>query len=61
LKGRDIMDDIKVYTLKEVASLLKVTERTLLTYLKEKKLKGNKIGGKWIISQENLQNFINGK
>ena len=53
------MDDIKVYTLKEVASLLKVTERTLLTYLKEKKLKGNKIGGKWIISQENLQDFIN--
>lgn len=55
------MTDIKVYTLKEVAEVLKVTERTLLTYLKEGKLKGTKIGGKWIISQENMQNFINGK
>lgn len=55
------MQDIKVYTLKEVAGLLKVTERTLLTYLKTEKLKGNKIGGKWIISHENLQNFVNGK
>jgi excisionase family DNA binding protein len=52
--------EIKVYTLKEVAEVLKVTERTLLTYIKEGKLKANKIGGKWIISQENLQNFING-
>lgn len=52
--------DIKVYTLKEVSEVLKVTERTLLTYIKEGKLKANKIGGKWIVSQENLQNFING-
>ena len=60
MKGRGIME-IKVYTLKEVSEVLKVTERTLLTYIKEGKLKANKIGGKWIISQENLQNFINGK
>ena len=51
--------EIKVYTLKEVAEVLKVTERTLLTYIKEEKLKAKKIGGKWIISQENLQDFIN--
>ena len=55
------MEAIKVYTLKEVAEILKVTERTLLDYLKQGRLKGNKIGGKWIISHENLQNFINGK
>lgn len=55
------MEDIKLYTLKEVAELLKVTERTLLTYLKDKKLKGVKIGGKWRISEENLTNFVNGK
>lgn len=52
--------EIKVYTLKEVAEVIKVTERTLLTYIKEGKLKATKIGGKWIVSQENLQNFING-
>lgn len=55
------MTDIKLYNLKDIAELLKVTERTLLTYLKEGKLKGQKIGGKWIITEENLKNFINGK
>ena len=54
------MTDLKLYTLKQISELLKVTQRTLLTYLKEGKLKGQKIGGKWIISEENLHKFING-
>ena len=53
------MTELKLYNLKEVSELLKVTQRTLLTYLKEGKLKGQKIGGKWIISEENLHKFIN--
>lgn len=53
------MEEIKVYTLKDVADIIKVTERTLLTYIKEGKLKAKKIGGKWIVSQANLQEFIN--
>ena len=53
------MTDLKFYTLKDISELLKVTERTLLTYLKEGKLKGQKIGGKWIISETNLQKFLN--
>lgn len=55
------MEAIKVYTLKEIATLLKVTERTLLDYVKEGRIKANKIGGKWIVTHENLQDFINGK
>ena len=55
------MTEIKVYTLKEVSELLKVTERTLLTYIKEEKLTAKKIGGKWIVTHENLQEFINSK
>lgn len=54
------MTELKLYTLKEISELLKVTQRTLLSYLKEGKLKGQKIGGKWIISDENLHKFING-
>lgn len=53
------MTEIKVYTLKEVSELLKVTERTLLTYIKDNKLIAKKIGGKWIVTHENLQTFIN--
>ena len=53
-------EQIKVYNLKEISELLKVSQRTLLDYIKDKKLKATKIGGKWIVSHANLTNFING-
>lgn len=55
------METIKMYTLKDLAAQLKVTERTMHTYIKNGKLKGQKIGGKWQISQTNLENFLNGE
>jgi excisionase family DNA binding protein len=53
-----MMLDIKIYSMKEVSQILKVTERTLYTYIKDGKLKVQKIGGKWIITEENLKKFI---
>lgn len=53
--------DLKVYTLVEVAEMLQVTRRTLYNYLKDGKLKGNKVVGKWIITEEQLKDFIEGK
>lgn len=50
--------EIKIYTMKEVSELLKVTERTLYNYIKGGKFKAKKIGGKWIITEENLKLFI---
>lgn len=55
------MADIKVYTLDEIETLLKVTRRTLYRYIKEGKLKANKIGKKWIITEQSLKDFIEGK
>jgi excisionase family DNA binding protein len=52
------MTDIKVYTLDEVAGIIKVTRRTLYTYLKEGKLKAVKIGKYWRVSEEALKVFI---
>ena len=52
------MTDIKVYTLDEVADILKVSRRTLYTYVKEGKLPAVKMGKYWRISQESLQAFI---
>ena len=52
--------EIKLYSLKELATLLSVTERTLHNYIKSGKMKGQKIGGKWQISETNLQKFLNG-
>lgn len=52
--------EIKLYTLKEIAEILKVTERTLLAYIKEGRLKAYKIGGKWMVTHENLLNLVKG-
>ena len=52
------MEEIKVYTIEEVAELLHTTRRTLYTYLKAGKLKAVKMGRKWIITEENLKEFI---
>ena len=53
--------DLKIYTLVEVAEMLQVTRRTLYNYLKDGRLKGNKVVGKWIITEEQLKDFIEGK
>lgn len=55
------MTEIKLYSLKDLVELLKVTERTLHNYIKSGKLKGQKIGGRWQISEANLQKFLNGE
>ena len=55
------LEGLKVYTLTEIEPILGVTHRTLLTYIKDGRLKGVKIGGKWKVSGENLRKFINGE
>ena len=55
------LEELKVYSLTEIEPILGVTHRTLLTYIKNGRLKGVKIGGKWKVSGENLRKFINGE
>lgn len=55
------LEELKVYSLTEIEPILRVTHRTLLTYIKDGRLKGVKIGGKWKVSGENLRKFINGE
>lgn len=52
------MADIKVFTLDEVADILKVTKRTLYNYVKAGKLPAVKIGKYWRVSEESLQAFV---
>lgn len=54
------MEDLKIYTKKEVADILGVSERTVWNYIKAGRLKAVKIGGKWKVSDENLKKFVNG-
>jgi excisionase family DNA binding protein len=51
------MPDIKVYTLDEVADILKVTRRTLYTWISAGKLKAVKIGKYWRVSEQALREF----
>ncbi|MCD7837669.1 MAG: helix-turn-helix domain-containing protein [Clostridiales bacterium] len=55
------LEEMKVYNLTEIEPILGVTHRTLLTYIKDGRLKCVKIGGKWKVSGENLRKFINGE
>ena len=55
------LESLRVYTLTEIEPILGVTHRTLLTYVKDGRLKGVKIGGKRKVSGENLRKFINGE
>ena len=52
------MNDIKVYTLDEVADILKVSRRTLYTYVKEGKLPAVKMGKYWRVTEDSLQAFL---
>ena len=53
-------EDPKVYDLKEVGQILNVCNRTLLRYIDSGKLKAVKLGKKYIVTKENLENLING-
>lgn len=55
------LNRLTLYTLTELESVLGVTHRTLQSYIKDGRLKGVKIGGKWKVSEENLRKFINGE
>lgn len=55
------LEALKVYSLTELEPILGVTHRTLQSYIKNGRLKGVKIGGKWKVSGENLKKFINGE
>lgn len=61
MNKEETLQSIKLYTLTELEEVLGVTHRTLLTYVKDGKLKAVKIGGKWKVTEENLRAFINGQ
>lgn len=51
----------KIYTIKEIAEILQVTERTVYTWARSGKLKAIKIGKSWRVTQEALDEFLQGE
>lgn len=48
-----------MYTVKEVAELLKLKLETVRTKLRKGEIKGKKLGKAWRITKENLDEYIN--
>lgn len=48
----------KFYHIADIAKVLGITQRTATVYCEKAILKARKIGGKWTVSEKNLQAFI---
>jgi len=55
-----VVDDIKLYSVRELSEMLGITTATILTYIKSGRLKAQKIGGRWQIASDNLREFLTG-
>lgn len=55
--------DEKLYTLKEVANILRLSRQTIYNYVTAKKLRAYKYGGAWEyrVTENDLQAFIRQK
>ena len=51
--------ELKLYSLQELSEKLGVTKVTLRTYLKNGKMKGQKMGTTWYVSEESLREYFN--
>jgi len=48
----------KLYTLQEVADVLRVTKQTLYNNIRKGKLQANKVGKEYRITEEQLQDIV---
>ena len=51
---------LKLYSVDEVAKMLKSTKPTIRAYFGEGKIKGQKITGKWYITEDNFKKYLSG-
>jgi excisionase family DNA binding protein len=53
------MEEEKLYTPEEVSKFLKVSSRTVYSYIKDKKLKAVRVGTRyWRVKRSDLQEFL---
>ena len=52
------IEGIKFYTIPEIAEILNVTPQTVRAYIKQGKLKGQRIGRPILITENNLKEFL---
>lgn len=55
---REEKPQLKIYTPEEVAAFLKVTKLTIYNYIRSGKLNAVKRGGKWYITNKDIDRFL---
>ena len=58
MKGGIGMEELRIYTVKEVADLLKVSKMTISRYIQSGKLKSSKLGRMYRIAHDDLRKFL---
>lgn len=58
MKGGIGMEELRIYTVKEVADLLKVSKMTISRYIQSGKLKSSKLGRMYRIADDDLRKFL---
>ena len=53
-----VIEGIKFYTIPETAQALRVTPQTIRAWIKQGKLKGQRIGRPILITEKNLKEFL---
>lgn len=51
-------EEMKFYTIKEVADIFRCHPETVRRLIWTKKIKGTKVGGSWKISEDEVENHI---
>ncbi|TET18999.1 MAG: DNA-binding protein [Candidatus Cloacimonadota bacterium] len=52
------IDPNKFYTIEEISNFLDLSSQTIRKFLREKRMKGKKIGRRWHILGKNVINFV---
>ena len=61
LSKKENVSEMQTLTIRDAAKILNKDETTILRYIKRKLIKANKPGKEWIITQQSLTNYIDGK
>ena len=54
-------NEIRVYTVPDLVKLLQLTPQSVRKYFKEGKIKAQKVGTKWLVSEESIREFLMGE
>lgn len=49
---------MKLYTVNELLEMLQVSRKTMYKYIADEKIKGSKVGNKWLFTEKQVNDFL---